>query len=158
MIRSLAVLMALGMACSAMANEPIKALPQGTWRRPVGDGGSWTLTLDGKGAKWVGQGPEDKGAMTITFIAPVCILAEDGKLAYGYTTRMTWVKGDESADRSSPNPFAFTFKVDGDNLEIADFKMTGIPENYPPWLSGTFTKVPPEETAQVPKAPRTLER
>lgn len=158
MLRNLSALLVLALAGIAMADEPLKALPQGTWQMSMpGNRGTWTMTLDGKGVKWVGRGQKDKGGI-VTFIAPVCVLAADGKIAYGYTTRMSWVNGEESADQTGPNPFAFTFKVDGDDIKIADFKMTGIDESYFYWLSGTFTKVPPEETAQVPKEASTLER
>jgi hypothetical protein len=157
MIRNLVALFALGLTGVAIAGEPPQTLPQSTWRKSIeGDRGTWTLTFDGKGAKFVGREPTGKS--TTTYDAPVCVLSEDGKTAFGYIARIIWVDGDEHGDLHCTDAYAFTFKVKGDVLEITDFKMTGVDPRYFKWMAGTFSKVPPEETAQVPKEPSTLER
>jgi hypothetical protein len=150
MLRNFSALLALVVTAVATAGDPPRlpqSLPHGTWRLDIDDGSSWTLTLDDKGAKWVGSDPDPKG-MTVTWIAPVCGLTEDGKTLYGYMTQMTWVRDWEIAHRNGVEPFAFAFKADGDSLQVSNFKATGIEPKWFPWIAGTYRKVLSEEPAQ----------
>lgn len=144
MNRIYAVVMTLACASSAVAAD----LPTGTWRKTFESGATWTVTLDGKGAKWVGTSSQG----TNTLIAPVCRTEEDG-VAFGYVRRMLLESGESKTDHSGIYPYGFAFVVKGDSLTITDFQMVGYPPEITRQMAGDYVKVAEKERTKAAAEP-----